>query len=221
MLKNYYLILGVDRESSPGQIKKAFRKIVKQSHPDITRCGADPEKFREAREAYETLTDHERRRHYDLQLAEQAQTVHVGRTPTRGRFHRSPAMPIEPLRSGVDDWIEAIMPDRALRPGRHTASHDVTLEVVLSPRESREGGLFPIAIPVRQPCRRCGPFGWLPDPFCPDCGGSGTRVSDREVGLGIPPRTEHGTAVTLHLEEIGLEGVRLHVYVRVDPMRTD
>jgi molecular chaperone DnaJ len=82
MLKNFYLILGINPNSSPGQIKQAYRRIVKQLHPDITPCNAGSEKFLEAREAYETLADEAKRRRYDAQLAEQAPAPRISRPPT-------------------------------------------------------------------------------------------------------------------------------------------
>src|SRR4029453_4261072 len=64
--RDYYQVLGVDRNASPGQIKKAFRKLARELHPDVN--AHDPEaeeKFKEAAEAYEVLSDAERRRLYD------------------------------------------------------------------------------------------------------------------------------------------------------------
>jgi DnaJ-class molecular chaperone len=93
--------------------------------------------------------------------------------------------------------------------------------VVLSPRESREGGLFPIRFPVLEPCPQCRSEGLVGEFFCPGCFGSGSIGTEREFSLSIPPRTVHGTSVSLSLEEIGLHGVKLHVQVRVDPLMDD
>jgi len=64
--RDYYQVLGVDRNASDGEIKKAFRKLARELHPDVN--AHDPqaeEKFKEAAEAYEVLSDAERRRTYD------------------------------------------------------------------------------------------------------------------------------------------------------------
>src|SRR5215475_1508322 len=66
MARDYYEVLGVSRDASDAEIKKAFRGLARQLHPDVT--GHDPEaeaKFKEAAEAYEVLSDAERRRTYD------------------------------------------------------------------------------------------------------------------------------------------------------------
>jgi DnaJ-class molecular chaperone len=64
--EDYYEILGVEREAAPADIKRAFRRLARELHPDVN--GHDPEaeeKFKAAAEAYEVLSDPERRRVYD------------------------------------------------------------------------------------------------------------------------------------------------------------
>src|SRR3984885_8931770 len=66
MPSDYYEVLGVSRDASDTEIKKAFRGLARELHPDVT--GHDPEaeaRFKEAAEAYEVLSDAERRRTYD------------------------------------------------------------------------------------------------------------------------------------------------------------
>ena len=64
MGKNYYDILGVDKKASKDDIKKAFRKLAHQYHPD--KKGGDAEKFKEASEAYSVLSDDQKRSQYDM-----------------------------------------------------------------------------------------------------------------------------------------------------------
>jgi curved DNA-binding protein CbpA len=63
--KDYYALLGVDPGASTAQIKSAYRKLAKQYHPDVNNSPGAAEKFREITEAYDTLTDPDRRRRYD------------------------------------------------------------------------------------------------------------------------------------------------------------
>ncbi len=64
--RDYYEVLGVDRQASPDELKRAYRKLAMQYHPD--RNGGDPEaeqRFKEVGEAYQVLSDPERRQRYD------------------------------------------------------------------------------------------------------------------------------------------------------------
>ncbi|MCA9352604.1 molecular chaperone DnaJ [Patescibacteria group bacterium] len=63
MSKNYYKILGVEKNASDDEIKKAFRKIAHKYHPD--KAGGDEKKFKEANEAYQVLSNKEKRAQYD------------------------------------------------------------------------------------------------------------------------------------------------------------
>src|ERR1700749_680269 len=65
MPRDYYEVLGVSREASETEIKKAFRGLARELHPDVNREPDAEDKFKEAAEAYEVLSDAERRRTYD------------------------------------------------------------------------------------------------------------------------------------------------------------
>lgn len=91
--KDYYKILGVSKDAGPDEIRKAFRKLARQYHPDVAKDkeGA-AEKFKEINEAYEVLGDPEKRRRYDS-LGSQWQAYQSGKAgfgePFRRRTRRS------------------------------------------------------------------------------------------------------------------------------------
>ena len=64
--KNYYDILGVDKNASESDIKKAYRNKAKEFHPDVNQDNPDAEaNFKEVSEAYEVLSDASKKRNYD------------------------------------------------------------------------------------------------------------------------------------------------------------
>jgi len=218
MAKDYYIVLGVSRGASHGQIKQAYRRIAKQLHPDLSRAPTCADKFLEVKEAYDTLADAAKRRRYDTELQRQGSPLRIVQVPEIVRDRSRAYHDFERLGSFVDEFFEGLLPGfyspRRYRP----PEKDIYLEVVLSSRESREGGLFPIRFPVLEPCPQCGNAGLLEEFLCPGCFGSGSVSTEREFSLSIPPRTGHGTTVSLSLEDIGLRDVQLHVEVRVDPL---
>ncbi len=66
--KNYYDILGVDKKASEDEIKKAYRKLVRKHHPDISKDPDADKKMGEINNAYETLKDSQKRSQYDAML---------------------------------------------------------------------------------------------------------------------------------------------------------
>ena len=64
--KDYYQILGVSRDAKPEEIRKAYRKLAKQYHPDINKTPDAEEKYKEINEAYEVLKDPAKRQKYDM-----------------------------------------------------------------------------------------------------------------------------------------------------------
>lgn len=109
--KDYYSILGVPRTASQEEIKRAFRSLARQHHPDSAR--GDPgaeEKFKEANEAYEVLKDPEKRKKYDA-LGSGWQDETEFRPPPewapRGRSGRGPGFDFNVGGTGFSDFFEA------------------------------------------------------------------------------------------------------------------
>ena len=68
MTKNYYEILGITRNANPDQIKKAYRKLARKYHPDISKEANAEENMKAINVAYDTLSNEQKKTEYDFQL---------------------------------------------------------------------------------------------------------------------------------------------------------
>lgn len=83
--RTHYDVLGVPRNADPKEIKNAYREIAKEHHPDVGR-GGDAERFHEAQEAYEVLSDRSSRERYDSELAGREAFRNAGPVHPDGTF---------------------------------------------------------------------------------------------------------------------------------------
>ena len=216
MAKNYYVTLGISRGANLNQIKKAYRRIAKKVHPDTTQS-IDAQKFREAREAYETLADEDTRRQYDANFKSKPTQVRITSVADEIKQSRSVIEEMNRFESFMDQFFEGFVPGFFHKERYRPPKKDLYYEVILSPSEAMNGGLFPIKVPVFENCPRCHQTGFMESFFCPDCDGSGYRKAERKFSLSIPPRTSHGTEATVSLEDIGLPDANLFVSIHIDP----
>ena len=216
MAKNYYITLGIGRSANLNQIKKAYRTIAKKSHPDTTQSG-DSRIFREVKEAYEILSDSNRRKQYDAKLEKEHSRVRHPSAPKPSRMPVSPLDEIFRSESSLDDFFGGFVPGFFSGTERGARHKDLYYEVILSVKEAREGGLFPIKVPVVETCPHCEVSPFETDFFCPACNGYGFLEIEKEFAISIPPRTSDHTEVTLSLEDIGLKDVNLYLTITIDP----
>jgi molecular chaperone DnaJ len=218
MPKDYYIVLGVTRGADLNKIKKAYRTVVKKYHPDVVQSEETKKRFLEAREAYETLIDEGKRREYDKTLTRQESELRIKRTPDIIEKRTSLFDQMESLfSSATDDFFGGFLPgffdiDKGRMRGK-----DLYFEAILSPGEAAKGGLFPVRVPVIEPCPKCNKTGLWENFFCPVCSGTGRVQSERGFSISIPPNVANGTQIRLSLEDIGLPEAYVNIVVLIDP----
>ena len=163
--RDYYEVLGVGRQASPEELKRAFRKIAMDSHPD--RNPDDPiaaERFKEASEAYAVLSDPDRRRSYDL-FGHAA----VGSGGPAVDFSDMPFADI------FDTFFGGGFGARGRRE-RSNRGDDLRYDMTITFEESFTGVDKEIELQRLATCDRCSGSGAEPGTgtdTCPGCGGSG------------------------------------------------
>ena len=170
MAKDYYKILGVDKNASQDDIKKAYRKLARQYHPDLhPGDNAAAEKFKEINEANEVLSDEKRRKNYD-NFGDPNGAGFGGAGAGAGGFGGF---------GGFEDIFGDIFGGfggRSQRAQTKTKGDDVTVEVTLSFLDAAKGCRREIVYTRDEPCSTCSSTGaknGTAYKTCDKCGGTG------------------------------------------------
>ena len=180
MARDYYEVLEVDRGASDGEIKRSFRRLARELHPDVNKHDPEAEeKFKQAAEAYEVLSDPERRRVYDAFGHDGLRTG--GWAPhTAGSFEDI----FEAFFGRSDPLFGELFGFG--RTGR-AAGGDVAAAIEITLGEVVSGTTREVSFDAVMACERCrgnGAEPGTPIRTCPECGGSGQirRVSQTAFG---------------------------------------
>jgi molecular chaperone DnaJ len=224
--KDYYKILGVDKSASEDEIKKAYRKIAKQSHPDSPDSDGNTKAFTDATEAYEVLSDSKKRYDYDNNV-------------------NNPGMP-----GGFQDFFSSMFNGGSPPPGfppfmnfqfnggdgnfsfRNQPQPDIRTSVSVNMDQAYIGCKFNIRFDRSSPCSNCHGKGNVPgektscmmcfgsgklrsgktcdichgsgknkpSKKCVDCNGSGKKMETANALVEVPPKTMGGKPILVRGE---------------------
>jgi molecular chaperone DnaJ len=228
--RDYYEVLGIDRDATDEDIRKAFRKLAFKYHPDHNRGDGAEEKFKEANEAYEVLSDSSKRATYDR----------FGHSGGPGFFGQDS----EGFDFGFGDIFDAFFGGTTTST-RQTSQHGASLQTGLTLTleqaafgceeeiditrtencsECQGTGSKPGTQPVRCPncdgvgevrrvqasifgrftnittCPRCHGEGRIITEPCPTCRGSGREKQHRRISVKVPPGVDNGNQIRLRGE---------------------
>jgi len=221
--KDYYAILGVDRNADQKEIKRAFRKKARESHPDVNRDDPNAEAtFKDINEAYEVLSDSEKRAMYDRYGADWQRYRDAGfdasgpdpsAYQTTGDFEQwftgSPGGTTFTYTTssgtgdtgGFSDFFNLLFGrdgargtgfQRAARPIR---GQDLEIGATISLEEAYRGTTRRVTVRAPRVCDLCDGNGIVRGAMCPRCDGSGEIMEPRTIEVKIPAGVRTGSRV--------------------------
>src|SRR5712672_737710 len=196
--KDYYEVLGVPRTASEAEIKKAFRKLAREFHPDVAKNKKQAEeKFKELNEAYEVLGDPAKRKKYDELGANWSSgsefrpppgwESYTGKGGFPGRGPRGEEFEFQFGGTGFSDFFEQFFGSRGGRGGggfgrsggvaeeeyASERGRDIEGDIMVTLDEAIHGSVRSVSVQRAAPCEHCGGTGRRAGHVCNVCGGSG------------------------------------------------
>src|SRR2546426_1489796 len=215
--KDYYETLGVPRTASDAEIKKAFRKLAREYHPDVAKNKKQAEeKFKEINEAYEVLGDSAKRKKYDelgpnwragadFRPPPGWESFSGGR-PFTGRGPRGEEYEFHFGGTGFSDFFEQLFGSMGGRgaPGfgrggpiteedfATERGRDIEGDIMVTLEEAMRGSVRSVSVRRGVPCEHCGGTGQRARHVCNVCGGTGQVAKSETYQVKIPAGVTEG-----------------------------
>jgi DnaJ-class molecular chaperone len=222
--KDYYDVLGVDRGADEKAIKAAFRERARKLHPDVNRDDPDAsEKFKELNEAFDVLSDKDKRQRYDTFGADWERYQQSGYQGSGNPFTSGGASRQAPPPGDFEAWFTGDPADGhfeyreqsgrfsdffnlifnrqtdgpSARSARSMPQRGTDLEVIasVSLREAMTGTARQISVDAPGVCGTCNGTGFARGVECPTCDGTGQVVKSKRLEVRIPAGVHTGSRV--------------------------
>ena len=189
--RDYYEVIGVDRNATDDQIKAEYRKKAKKYHPDLNPDDKEAEaKFKELGEAYEVLSDKEKKARYD-------QFGHAGVDPSYGAGRQAYGggfgMDLGDLFGSIfGSGFGSSGTNRRYNPSAPRKGNDIRVSIPLSFMEAVKGTKKTVSIAPYEACDQCGGSGaaaGTSPTLCPDCKGTGYVTVQQPMMFGTVQST--------------------------------
>ncbi|MFC2010730.1 DnaJ C-terminal domain-containing protein [Chloroflexota bacterium] len=205
--KDYYNILGIKRDASEAEIKRAYRRLARKHHPDVNPGDNSAEaKFKEINEAYEVLSDKENRKKYN-QFGDQWQ--HADQF-TRARGQQAPSWDFKSdfdsqrfrfeegdLDSLFSDLFQSSRTRTSSRRARPRRGQDIDYPVEVTLEEAYHGTNRILSLQTEELCPSCQGSGRIQSALCSVCRGSGSTPRLKRLEVKIPPGVKGGSRVRI------------------------
>ena len=210
--KDYYQTLGVARDASEADLKKAFRKLAREFHPDVAKDKRNAEaRFKEINEAYEVLSDAGKRKKYDELGADWKAGAEFRPPPgwqgaggARGGGRRAGGEEFHFGGTGFSDFFEQFFGARGrggaggfggqqfAKEEYSERGRDIEGDLMVTLNEAMSGGVRTISLRRGAPCETCGGTGYKGRRTCPACSGEGVVAKPEEYKVRIPAGITEG-----------------------------
>jgi len=184
--KDYYEVLGVSKTATDEEIKRAFRKLAKQYHPDVNKEPGAEEKFKEIGEAYSVLSDPDKRRQYD-QFGHAAFQNGGGAGGFSG-FNAEDfdfSSIFDDLFGGGFGGFSGFSSTGRRQSNRPQKGRDRLINLDLTFMEAIKGCKKTISLELDEECDECNGKGGFGEKTCPTCNGRGRVIEEQRSLFGL------------------------------------
>jgi DnaJ-class molecular chaperone len=231
--KDYYEVLGVPRTATEDQIRSEYRKLARKHHPDVNPGDKSSEdKFKEINEAYEVLSDADKRKRYDQLGANWKAGADFTPPPGSGsrveftNFGDAFGSGANGQSADFSDFFESLFGRRGARagPGFGVGGRDIEAEIALTLEQAHRGVTRTISLEASETCPECNGTGLKDGKTCPRCRGAGVIRRAKQLEVTIPAGVREGSVIRLAGQgDAGSKGARpgdlfLHVRIEPDPL---